>query len=225
MFTPIAPDDLMKSLFINTFELFFELKYMCAEVDPSSTKSSWHDGTDALAVVSISIPKWFAEPVLFCRVMRGATPCTWNNEVGEIVPIPVKPFTFRPVRVPNEVIFDCVAPETVIAVVARGTVPVMMEPVSEVKPDPFPVNTPVELVMFPVTVRLVRVPVDVMLLCAGFVTFPAVVEVATVPVMQLAGTVEDKPAVMFEMIGNNEVMFEVLMTRLAVAEATPDAVR
>ena len=71
----------------------------------------------------------------------------------------------------------------------------------------------------------VKVPSDVMLLCVDPLTVPAVVQVATVPVMHEAGTVEDKPAVMFEMIGNNEVMFEVLMTILAVAEATPDAVR
>lgn len=88
------------------------------------------------------------------------------------------------------------------------TVPEMFDATRLVSPDPLPVNTPVVAVTFPVTVRAVRVPSEVMLDCAGVTTVKAV---ATLPTIVDAGMDEDEPAVMFEMIGKVAVIFDALI--------------
>lgn len=91
MFTPIRPFDWIYNLFTNTFAEFLVLKDMCEEVNPSSTKSSWQDGTVAPAVVSTSIPRWLPVPVTLFKVRRGFTPWMWRIEVGVEIPTPMKP--------------------------------------------------------------------------------------------------------------------------------------
>lgn len=91
-----------------------------------------------------------------------------------------------------------------------------------VNPDPLPVNTPVVEVMFPVAVREVRVPTLVMFACVGFETVKAV---ATLPTIVEAGIDDDEPAVIFEIIGKVDVIFDALIWRVEEAPATPEDVK
>ena len=58
--------------------------------------------------------------------------------------------------------------------------------------------------------------------CAGFETVKAV---ATLPTIVEAGMDEVVPAMMFEIIGKVEVIFDVLINRFMEADATPELAR
>ena len=84
------------------------------------------------------------------------------------------PERVRPVNVPTDVIFGCALVVTVPAVVAVvadpafaaydafATVPTMLPAVRFVNPAPFPINKPLTVAMFPVTLNEVNVPTEVM---------------------------------------------------------------
>ena len=104
----------------------------------------------------------------------------------EKVPEVVVPVTARDVSVPTEVMFDCAG---TVTTAASGTVPVTFAPESAERPAPLPIKTPVADVTFPVTVRVVSVPREVMFDCAGTVTTAAS---GTVPVT-FAPVNKDRP--------------------------------
>jgi len=67
-----------------------------------------------------------------------------------LLPIAMAPDIVKPVKVPVLVIFGCAAVVTVPAVVARGTVPVTLAPVNEVKLAPDPTNKLADITFAPV---------------------------------------------------------------------------
>jgi hypothetical protein len=91
-----------------------------------------------------------------------------------------KPETVRPVRVPTDVMLGWAEAITLWAV---GTVETFDPFMFEI-PDPFPLKKELTTEFrfeIPETLRLVRVPTDVMLSCEGEVTTPATFALATLP--------------------------------------------
>ena len=72
---------------------------------------------------------------------------------------------------------ETLAPATELAVVAYATAPVTLAPAIDDRPLPLPVNTPVFAVKLgavtvPLTLKLERVPTEVMFGCAAVVNVP-----------------------------------------------------
>jgi hypothetical protein len=86
------------------------------------------------------------------------------------------PATVRPVRVPTDVMLTCAGFVTLEATLAAATFPTRFEELR------FAIPEPSEATSNPFTVKPVRVPTDVMLTCAGFVTLEATLAAATFPI-------------------------------------------
>ena len=85
------------------------------------------------------------------------------------------PETVRALRTPTDVMFPCAGSVTLEATLAAATFPIRFEELRFEIPEPF------EATSNPLTVKPVRVPTEVMLTCAGFVTLEATLEAATFP--------------------------------------------
>ena len=98
-------------------------------------------------------------------------------EIPEPLEAMSNPLTVNPVRVPTDVILVCAGFVTLDATLAAATFPIRLEEFRFEIPEPF------EAMSNPLTDRPVRVPTDVMLVCAGFVTLEATLATATLPIM------------------------------------------
>ena len=139
MFERACPDPTMRPETARDDSVPTEVMFVCAAAETDDAK-----GTDP----TIAEPGMFVSP----------TPSP------EIVPPMRDPVTDRAVRVPTEVMLGWAFPVTAPAVVAKATVPVMFETERFERAEPSPANDPA--VTIPETAKEVRVPTEVMLVCA-----------------------------------------------------------
>ena len=147
---------------------------------------------DPLKVPAVKVPKTSREVSVPTDVMLGCAPAVTLEATLADATLPTRfeelmfdkpeafdamsnPATVRALRTPTDVMFPCTGFVTLEATSAAATFPTRFEELRFEIPEPF------EATSNPLTVKPVRVPTEVMLSCAGFVTLEATLAAATFP--------------------------------------------